>query len=89
MHGLWDENSIDTLKFRVVNLFQEAPGHIKKNFNVYMNVLEMLLDSGKYKFNHQDMVICFTLKGSTNKFFALTKRGFIRGFCHPINKNSL
>lgn len=50
------------------------------NFYVYMDILEGLLERGKYKFYHRDMMICFALKGSRNKYFYLTKIGFKRDF---------
>lgn len=31
-------------------------------------------------------MICFDMKGLTNKFFSLMKRRFMREFCSPRNK---
>lgn len=56
------------------------------NFYVYINILEELLESGQYQFNHHDVMICFTLKGAGNKLFSLMDRGFGINMCTLKNK---
>lgn len=51
-----------------------------------MNILDGLLEMDKYQFHSHDVMMCFALMESTNKIFSLTKRGFMRDFCHLINK---
>lgn len=51
-----------------------------------MGILEELLEMKKFDFNEHDVMICFSLKSSTNNFFSLTKRGFMTNFCLLKNK---
>lgn len=53
---------------------------------MYMVIQEGLLESGEYKFDYHDVMICFTLKGSMSKFFSLTERGFMGKFGSLRNK---
>lgn len=49
----------------VLNLCQKAPCHMTRNFYAYMNILEDLLERGKYQFYHHDVMMFFASKRST------------------------
>lgn len=72
----------------VLNFFQKAPYQITGNFYVYMAIFEGLLESGKYKFDHHDVMIYFYLKESTNKFF-VNEEGVYEGVMQSEEHNSL
>lgn len=65
----------------MLKLYKKAPGQIIGNFYVYMAILEALFGPEGCNFDELDMLQCFALKGSANKYFYLNKGGHVNNFC--------
>lgn len=53
---------------KVLTLFRKASCQMMGNVYVYMAILEGLAELEGYNFDEHDVMQCFALKGSPNKF---------------------
>lgn len=58
------------------------------NFYVHLAILEDLSKVDNYDFDEHDVMLCFALKESTNKFFSLMKRSFMKYFAISAIKST-
>lgn len=78
---LWVKDSLSFLLIKVFNLCRKAPCQMTSNFYVNMAILEGLVEVEGFDFDEHDVILCFALKGSTNKFCSLMKRTYMKNLC--------